>query len=137
MSICQIYNETISDLLAPNQVSLKIGQDQQGTFYVKGLRQKEVQRPKQVFKLIQQANKARTSHSTSMNEASSRSHLILTITVNKIDERDGSVVSSKMNLVDLAGSERVKDSQVSGQQLKEAGYINKSLYTLAGVVDAL
>ena len=72
-----------------------------------------------------------------MNELSSRSHLILTITVNTYDERDCSVSSAKLNLVDLAGSERVKHSQVSGQQLVEAGYINKSLYTLAGVVDAL
>ena len=72
-----------------------------------------------------------------MNEMSSRSHLILTLTINTVDGRDGSMTSAKLNLVDLAGSERVKDSQVSGQQLKEAGFINKSLFTLAGVVDAL
>ena len=39
--------------------------------------------------------------------------------------------------MDLAGSERVKDSNVSGQMLKEACHINSSLYNLAGVVDAL
>ena len=50
-----------------------------------------------------------------MNEMSSRSHLILTLTVNTVDERDGSMTSAKLNLVDLAGSERVKDSMVSGQ----------------------
>lgn len=72
-----------------------------------------------------------------MNEVSSRSHLIMTITVNKIDARDYSVQSAKLNLVDLAGSERVKDSNVSGDQLKEACFINKSLYALAGVVSSL
>ena len=46
-------------------------------------------------------------------------------------------MGAKLNLVDLAGSERNKDAQTSGESLKEAGYINKSLYTLAGVVDAL
>ena len=114
-----------------------MGQDKSGRFYVKGLLEKEVMNPRDVFKLITKANKNRASHGTSMNETSSRSHLILTITVNTKDERDGSVSCSKLNMVDLAGSERVKDSQVSGQQLKEAGFINKSLYTLAGVVDAL
>ena len=59
------------------------------------------------------------------------------MTVNIVDERDLSITSSKLNLVDLAGSERVKDSRVEGQQLKEAGYINKSLFSLAGVVNSL
>ena len=48
-----------------------------------------------------------------MNEASSRSHMILTLTVNTID-RDGSLTSAKLNIVDLAGSERLKDSKSSG-----------------------
>ena len=72
-----------------------------------------------------------------MNELSSRSHLIMTLTVNRFDERDLSMTTAKLNMVDLAGSERVKDSGVSGEQLREAGYINKSLFTLASVVDSL
>jgi len=87
-----------------------VGQDKSGRFYVKGLQEKEVMNPRDVFKLITKANKNRASHGTSMNETSSRSHLILTITVNTKDERDGSVSCSKLNMVDLAGSERVKDS---------------------------
>ena len=47
-----------------------------------------------------------------MNEFSSRSHLIVTLTVNVADGRDESLTSSKLNLVDLAGSERVKQSEV-------------------------
>ena len=46
-------------------------------------------------------------------------------------------VGSKLNLVDLAGSERVKDSKATGQKLSEACHINKSLFQLAQVVDAL
>ena len=71
-----------------------------------------------------------------MNEVSSRSHLIVTLTVNKIDPIDKSVSSAKLNLVDLAGSERIKDSQVRGKALDEARYINKSLFTLANIVKA-
>lgn len=60
----------------------------------------------------------------------------MTLTVTQVDDRKR-FTGAKLNLVDLAGSERNKDSQASGQQLKEAGYINQSLFTLAGVVDAL
>ena len=44
---------------------------------------------------------------------------------------------SKLNLVDLAGSERTKKTAVTGQQLKEATYINKSLTFLEQTVNAL
>ena len=71
-----------------------------------------------------------------MNEESSRSHLIMTLTVTEVN-RKGKFTGAKLNLVDLAGSERVKDSNVSGQALKEAACINQSLLTLAAVVDAL
>lgn len=47
-----------------------------------------------------------------MNELSSRSHMLLTFTVNIFDEKDLSVQTAKLNLVDLAGSERTKDSNV-------------------------
>jgi len=40
-------------------------------------------------------------------------------------------------LVDLAGCERVRKSHVDGEQLKEAGFINKSLSALGNVMEAL
>lgn len=63
--------------------------------------------------------------------------MILSLTVNTTDERDMSLTSAKLNLVDLAGSERTKDAGVAGKQLEEACYINKSLFALVRVVDAL
>lgn len=46
-------------------------------------------------------------------------------------------VSGRLNFVDLAGSERVARSQVTGPQLQEAKFINKSLAELGNVVLAL
>ena len=51
-----------------------------------------------------------------MNDESSRSHLIMTLTLVDVDKKKV-VTGSKLNLVDLAGSERVKDSGVTGQGL--------------------
>lgn len=45
--------------------------------------------------------------------------------------------SAKLHIVDLAGSERVKDSEVEGQNLRDACKINLSLFHLASVVAAL
>lgn len=96
-----------------------------------------VKSPKDVFTLIKKALSNRAAASTGMNELSSRSHLILQMTINQIDERDMSATVSKLNIVDLAGSERVKDSEVSGKQLLEAANINKSLFHLISVVNDL
>jgi hypothetical protein len=45
-----------------------------------------------------------------MNEGSSRSHLIVSLTTVQVDGvgRKKTLKSAKLNLVDLAGSERVK-----------------------------
>ncbi|VFQ67095.1 unnamed protein product [Cuscuta campestris] len=44
---------------------------------------------------------------------------------------------SSLHLVDLAGSERVDRSEVTGDRLKEAQHINKSLAALGDVISAL
>ena len=49
----------------------------------------------------------------------------------------GSSKASKLMLVDLAGSEKVKKTHASGQTLKEAKQINKSLMVLGLVINSL
>ncbi len=79
----------------------------------------------------------RTVSSTQMNSDSSRSHLLCSIVVCSTNRRTGSSLRGKLTLVDLAGSERVGKSGASGDQLKEAQSINKSLSALGDVIGAL
>lgn len=71
--------------------------------------------------IMDQANKARTTHSTAANDTSSRSHSICQVQI----RRAGSEVG-KLVLVDLAGSERAQDTQSNNRQRRmEGAEINK------------
>ena len=77
---------------------------------------------------------------TDMNRDSSRSHAIFTLSLCITQENDNQIKEtkySKFSFVDLAGSERQKDTQASGDRLKEAALINKSLSTLGNVISSL
>lgn len=88
-------------------------------------------------------NKIMASHA--LNDSSSRSHCILTITVESIEvDNPDNIVVSNLQLVDLAGSERSSqttngdfDDMKDRKLKKEAIDINKSLFTLRQVVAML
>lgn len=93
----------------------------------------------EIKSLMERGNSVRTTASTNMNDTSSRSHAIFTVTFVKALISDGlpHETVSKIHLVDLAGSERANASGATGQRLKEGGHINKSLVTLGSVISAL
>lgn len=73
-----------------------------------------------------------------MNQDSSRSHSIFTITIECTGQlTDDHVRMGKLNLVDLAGSERQSKSAATGERLQEAKNINLSLSALGNVISAL
>merc|ERR1719437_317790 len=72
-----------------------------------------------------------------MNSESSRSHLVLIITVVSFNKETNQKLRGKILLVDLAGSERLKKSSVEGDGQQEAIEINKSLTALGDVIEGI
>ncbi|XP_047260840.1 kinesin-like protein KIN-14L, partial [Capsicum annuum] len=89
-----------------------------------------------VIHLMKLGDVNRAVGSTAMNNRSSRSHSVLTVHVHG-EDTSGNIIHSCLHLVDLAGSERVDKSEVTGDSLKEAQHINKSLSCLGDVIIAL
>jgi kinesin family protein 22 len=79
--------------------------------------------------------KERITAATKLNENSSRSHFILQMIVETTHGK--SILQSKLNICDLAGSEDNKRTGNQGQRMKESATINKSLFCLGQVVEAI
>ncbi|KAL7192393.1 hypothetical protein ACSBR2_024261 [Camellia fascicularis] len=90
-----------------------------------------------VVDLIELGLRNRAMAATALNERSSRSHSVVTIHVHGMDMKTSTSLRGSLHLVDLAGSERVDRSEVTGDRLKEAQHINKSLAALGDVIFAL
>ncbi|KAL6850266.1 hypothetical protein ACP4OV_020893 [Aristida adscensionis] len=141
VQMVEIYNEQVRDLLnedtsSTNDFTLDIRASYNGLLNLPDAKICPVQSPTDVIKLMQLGEKHRASGSTAMNHRSSRSHSILTVHVNGMDIA-GNVNRSSLHLVDLAGSERLDRSEATGDRLKEAQHINKSLSCLGDVINAL
>ncbi|EGR29379.1 kinesin motor domain protein, partial [Ichthyophthirius multifiliis] len=80
-----------------------------------------------MLKLIDYANAIRTTHATTSNDTSSRSHAICKLIIkNEKGQKQGQLI-----LVDLAGSERAQDCQSNDKIRRlEGSEINKSLLAL-------
>jgi hypothetical protein len=134
-SFIEIYNERIRDLFNVHSEDLHIRQNEKGV-YIQSLTEKLVYNSSDILNCIKSGSNQRMIGATSVNDVSSRSHAVLTITITQIGI-DGSEIISKLNLVDLAGSENVGRSEAHGMALTEAQNINKSLSALGNVINAL
>ncbi|XP_069077093.1 kinesin-like protein KIFC2 [Pleurodeles waltl] len=140
LSMVEIYNEVIRDLLGKDgqeKLDIKLLPDGSGQLHVPGLTSVVVNSFSHIKKILQVGRRNRATFCTNMNERSSRSHALLTVTITGTDLTQGTTTSGKLNLVDLAGSERVWKSGAEGERLKEAQNINKSLLALGEVIQAL
>ena len=158
LSFLQLYRETIQDLLAPasstygdgkgsvtphksiSEDNLVIREDPRRGFYVEGLQEFIVRDYREAEALINLGLENRTIAPTLMNATSSRSHTVLTLSIEQRGLNLGSRtknVRSKLLMVDLAGSERVRRTISKGTRLNEARSINTSLSALGNVIAAL
>ncbi|XP_070033969.1 kinesin-like protein KIN-14K isoform X3 [Nicotiana tomentosiformis] len=140
VQMMEIYNEQVRDLLSSDGSQKRLGilsTSQPNGLAVPEASMFPVNGTSDVLDLMDTGLRNRAKGSTAMNERSSRSHSIVTIHVHGKDIKSGSSMHSSLHLVDLAGSERVDRSEVTGDRLKEAQHINKSLSALGDVISAL
>lgn len=142
VSYLEIYNERVRDLLNPStKGNLKVREHPSTGPYVEDLAKLVVRSFHEIQHLMDEGNKARTVAATTMNETSSRSHAVFTLTVTQkrhdVETRMDTEKVAKISLVDLAGSERATSTGATGARLKEGAEINRSLSTLGRVIAAL
>ncbi|KAL6553951.1 Kinesin-like protein KIN-14M [Orobanche minor] len=149
VSMLEIYNETIRDLLAPSRAGFDLSRaenaakqyaikhDANGNTHISDLTVIDVRSSKEVSYLLDRASQSRSVGRTQMNEQSSRSHFVFTLRIMGFNESTDQQVQGVLNLIDLAGSERLSKSGSTGDRLKETQAINKSLSSLSDVIFAL
>lgn len=133
-SAIEIYNERVYDLLYYTGKPLAIRQSKLRGFIPENLRTFHSPDMTRMSLILHEAHKNRRVASHNVHADSSRSHAVFTIHVN---HRDFPERSGQLTFVDLAGSEKVSNTGAAGKLLKEANFINKSLFTLGKVISKL
>lgn len=154
VSYIEVYKEELRDLLEleTSVKDLHIREDEKGNTVIVGAKEFQVECADEVMSLLESGNAARHTGTTQMNEHSSRSHAIFTISIcqkqsaetqkNTDVPQDPSwksvrMIASKFHFVDLAGSERVTKTGNTGERFKESIQINSGLLALGNVISAL
>ncbi|KAM9586576.1 kinesin-like protein KIF27 isoform 1-T2 [Morphnus guianensis] len=154
VSYIEVYKEELRDLLEleTSVKELHIREDEKGNTVIVGAKEFQVECADEVISLLESGNAARHTGTTQMNEHSSRSHAIFTISIcqkqsaesqrNSDAAQDSSwksvqMIASKFHFVDLAGSERVTKTGNTGERFKESIQINSGLLALGNVISAL
>ncbi|XP_028634663.1 kinesin-like protein KIFC2 [Grammomys surdaster] len=149
LSMVEIYNETVRDLLAtgpPERLVVRQGPAGQGGIQVAGLTHWDVPNLETLHQMLSLGRSNRATAATVMNQHSSRSHALVTLTLRAASPPRAQGITGTLHLVDLAGSERVWKAGVASpvqrdpngaRRLREAQAINRSLLALGGVMAAL
>ncbi|KAJ3284077.1 Kinesin-like protein kif22 [Blyttiomyces sp. JEL0837] len=131
----ECYQEKLYDLRDKCRKTLELFGDRMST-RVQGLSTVEITDYEQFSKEHDSAWKARATAATKLNMNSSRSHFVLQLSI-EITRTGGKTLKSKLNICDLAGSENNKRTGNQGERMNESRAINKSLFELGRVVEAL
>ncbi|XP_036995379.2 kinesin-like protein KIF12 isoform X4 [Artibeus jamaicensis] len=142
-SYLEIYNEQVRDLLSLGSPRpLPVRWNKARGFYVEQLRVVEFGSLGALMELLQMGLSRRRSSAHTLNQASSRSHALLTLYVSRqtqvppVDPGDPPT-GGKLCFVDLAGSEKVAATGSRGELMLEANSINRSLLALGHCISLL
>nr|CCC95070.1 putative MCAK-like kinesin [Trypanosoma congolense IL3000] len=137
VSFYETYGSRLFDLLNA-RAELKILQDDSDNVHIVGLSESVVTTEKQLCKLVSKGETLRSSGKTPANDASSRSHAVLRISIRCTEETNVSARGGRVTFVDLAGSEKVKDTMSSDTKARHEGAeINKALLALKECIRAI
>nr|XP_031306126.1 LOW QUALITY PROTEIN: kinesin-like protein KIF12 [Camelus dromedarius] len=141
-SYLEIYNEQVRDLLSLGSLRpLPVRWNKTRGFYVEQLRVVEFGSLGTLMELLQMGLSRRRSSAHTLNQASSRSHALLTLYISHQTmppvEPGGPPTGGKLCFVDLAGSEKVTATGSHGELMLEANSINRSLLALGHCISLL
>ncbi|XP_044510092.1 kinesin-like protein KIN-4A isoform X2 [Mangifera indica] len=170
VSFIEILKEEVQDLLDPTCLNkpetanghagkvtvpgkplIQIRETSNGVITLAGSTEVSVSSLNEMAACLEQGSLSRATGSTNMNNQSSRSHAIFTITLEQMrklnpifpgestpnESMNEEYLCAKLHLVDLAGSERAKRTGSDGLRFKEGVHINKGLLALGNVISAL
>ncbi|KAG6402522.1 hypothetical protein SASPL_134718 [Salvia splendens] len=147
----EIANGNAAKMTSPGKPPIQIRETSNGVITLAGSTERGVKTLNEMADCLEQGSLSRATGSTNMNNQSSRSHAIFTITVEQMrklhpgnpndsnynDCMTEEYLCAKLHLVDLAGSERAKRTGSDGLRFKEGVHINKGLLALGNVISAL
>ncbi|XP_072583669.1 kinesin-like protein KIF12 isoform X4 [Vulpes vulpes] len=141
-SYLEIYNEQVRDLLSLGSARpLPVRWNKTRGFYVEQLRVVEFGSLGALMELLQMGLSRRRSSAHTLNQASSRSHALLTLYISRQTmppaDPGEPPVGGKLCFVDLAGSEKVAATGSRGELMLEANSINRSLLALGHCISLL
>ncbi|KAJ0984358.1 hypothetical protein J5N97_002714 [Dioscorea zingiberensis] len=144
-------NGNAGKVAVPGKPPVQIREASNGVITLAGSTEVDVSTQAEMAACLEQGSLSRATGSTNMNNQSSRSHAIFTITLEQMRKLDPTITAdgspiedmnedylcAKLHLVDLAGSERAKRTGSDGLRFKEGVHINKGLLALGNVISAL
>ncbi|XP_052900783.1 chromosome-associated kinesin KIF4A [Anopheles moucheti] len=141
-SFIEVYQDNVYDLLEDKSGNerqpIDIREAVGGDIVLQGLTEIEAPNEQTAFNCLVRGSTGRVVRATAMNNVSSRSHAIFTLTIQQTARDNPSITTrSKFHLVDLAGSERSKKTSTTGDRFKEGVEINKCLLALGNVITVL
>ncbi|XP_053428925.1 kinesin-like protein KIF12 isoform X2 [Nycticebus coucang] len=144
-SYLEIYNDQVQDLLSLGSPRpLPVRWNKTRGFYVEQLRVVEFSSLEALMELLQMGLSRRRRSAHTLNQASSRSHALLTVYIScRTAQQMPPVgpgeppVGGKLCFVDLAGSEKVTATGSRGELMLEANSINRSLLALGHCISLL